>query len=90
MTEFTLGMNTCVAVKRWPEPEEWARIFAEDFYRDLAAGGFLLRLKYRALSASVDLVQNRITGNGPFQFRCAVGMRGSTAGAREHFDLKTR
>jgi len=31
MTEFTLGMNTCFAVKRWPEAEEWARIVAEDF-----------------------------------------------------------
>ena len=31
MTEFTLGMNTCFAVKRWPEPEEWARIVAEEF-----------------------------------------------------------
>lgn len=31
MTEFTLGMNTCFAVKRWPEPGEWARIIAEDF-----------------------------------------------------------
>lgn len=31
MTEFTLGINTCFAPKRWPEPEEWARIVAEDF-----------------------------------------------------------
>ena len=31
MTEFVLGMNTCFAVKRWPEAEEWARIIAEDF-----------------------------------------------------------
>lgn len=31
MTEFILGMNTCFAVKRWPEAEEWARIIAEDF-----------------------------------------------------------
>ena len=31
MTEFTLGMNTCFAVKRWPEPDEWARVIAEDF-----------------------------------------------------------
>lgn len=31
MTEFVLGMNTCFAVKRWPESEEWARIVAEDF-----------------------------------------------------------
>jgi sugar phosphate isomerase/epimerase len=31
MTEFTLGMNTCFAVKRWPEAEEWARLVAEEF-----------------------------------------------------------
>ena len=31
MTEFTLGINTCFAPKRWPEPEEWARIVAQDF-----------------------------------------------------------
>jgi len=31
MTEFVLGMNTCFAVKRWPEPDEWARIIAEEF-----------------------------------------------------------
>lgn len=30
MTEFTLGTNLCFAVKRWPEPEEWARIVAEE------------------------------------------------------------
>jgi sugar phosphate isomerase/epimerase len=31
MTDFTLGINLCFAPKRWPEPEEWARIVAEDF-----------------------------------------------------------
>jgi len=31
MTEFTLGVNLCFAPKRWPEPEEWARIVAEEF-----------------------------------------------------------
>src|SRR5215471_8852458 len=31
VTNFILGMNTCFAVKRWPEPEEWARIVAEEF-----------------------------------------------------------
>jgi hypothetical protein len=31
MTDFTLGINTCFAVKRWPEPEEWARIVSEEF-----------------------------------------------------------
>ena len=31
MTQITLGINTCFAPKRWPEPEEWARIVAEEF-----------------------------------------------------------
>lgn len=31
MTEFTLGINNCFAPKRWAEPEEWAKIVAEDF-----------------------------------------------------------
>jgi sugar phosphate isomerase/epimerase len=31
MTDFTLGINTCFAPKRWPEPEEWARIVSQEF-----------------------------------------------------------
>src|SRR5690554_4919133 len=31
MPKITLGMNTCFAAKRWPEPEVWCRIIAEDF-----------------------------------------------------------
>jgi D-erythrulose 1-phosphate 3-epimerase len=27
-TRYTLGINTCFAVKRWPEPERWAEIVA--------------------------------------------------------------
>ena len=30
MTDFTLGINLCFAPKRWPEPEEWARIVSEE------------------------------------------------------------
>jgi D-erythrulose 1-phosphate 3-epimerase len=30
MTDFTLGINTCFAVKRWPEPERWAAIVRND------------------------------------------------------------
>jgi D-erythrulose 1-phosphate 3-epimerase len=29
MTTFRLGINTCFAVKRWPEPEAWAGLTAE-------------------------------------------------------------
>ncbi len=31
MTRFTLGTNTCFATNRWPEPEEWARLVAQEF-----------------------------------------------------------
>ena len=27
---YTLGINTCFAVKRWPEPERWAAIVADE------------------------------------------------------------
>lgn len=29
-TRFSLGVNTCFAVKRWPDPAEWARLVRED------------------------------------------------------------
>lgn len=35
MTTFRLGINTCFAVKRWPEPKAWARIVADDLGLDL-------------------------------------------------------
>ena len=30
MTVFRLGINTCFAVKRWPEPEQWAAIVRDE------------------------------------------------------------
>jgi sugar phosphate isomerase/epimerase len=35
MTAYRLGINTCFAVKRWPRPEEWARIAADELGLDL-------------------------------------------------------
>ena len=29
MASVRFGLNTCFAVKRWPEPDEWARIAAD-------------------------------------------------------------
>lgn len=31
MTQYSLGVNTCFAVKRWPEPDVWAGIVRERF-----------------------------------------------------------
>ena len=35
MTHFTLGVNNCFAVKRWPEPEAWATIVRDAMGLDL-------------------------------------------------------
>ena len=35
MTSYRLGINTCFAVKRWPEPERWARLVAGELELDL-------------------------------------------------------
>lgn len=35
MTTYRLGINTCFAVKRWPEPERWARLVRDELELDL-------------------------------------------------------
>lgn len=35
MTSYRLGINTCFAVKRWPQPERWARLVADELALDL-------------------------------------------------------
>jgi sugar phosphate isomerase/epimerase len=34
MTNLHLGINTCFAVKRWPEPEQWVRIVTDELGLD--------------------------------------------------------
>jgi sugar phosphate isomerase/epimerase len=35
VTTYRLGINTCFAVKRWPEPSRWAEIVADELRLDL-------------------------------------------------------
>jgi sugar phosphate isomerase/epimerase len=35
MTSYRLGINTCFAVKRWPQPDRWARLVRDEFRLDL-------------------------------------------------------
>ena len=35
MTSYRLGINTCFAVKRWPQPERWARLVRDELGLDL-------------------------------------------------------
>src|SRR4029079_10245092 len=32
---YRLGINTCFAVKRWPQPERWAALVRDEFGLDL-------------------------------------------------------
>jgi len=40
VTRYTLGVNNCFAVKRWPEPEAWAKIVRESMGLDLVQHSF--------------------------------------------------
>ena len=35
MTTYRLGINTCFAVKRWPQPERWAALVRDELGLDL-------------------------------------------------------
>jgi hypothetical protein len=35
VTSYRLGINTCFAVKRWPQPERWAPLVAGELELDL-------------------------------------------------------
>jgi sugar phosphate isomerase/epimerase len=35
VTAYLLGINTCFAVKRWPQPESWARLVRDELELDL-------------------------------------------------------
>jgi D-erythrulose 1-phosphate 3-epimerase len=35
VTVYRLGINTCFAVKRWPQPERWARLVRDELELDL-------------------------------------------------------
>ena len=48
MSRIVLGINNCFAVKRWPEPEEWCRIVAEE-------------LKLRYVQFSFDLLDPKVS-----------------------------
>ena len=40
MIRYTLGVNNCFAVKRWPEPEAWAKIVRESMGLDVVQQSF--------------------------------------------------
>ena len=40
MSRLHLGINTCFAVKRWPEPEQWVRIVKHELGLDCCQFSF--------------------------------------------------
>jgi hypothetical protein len=39
VTVYRLGINTCFAVKRWPQPERWAALVRDELGLDLVQHG---------------------------------------------------
>ena len=67
MTEFTLGINNCFAPKRWPEPEQWAKIIAEEFGLKSVQFSFDLmdpRASADAVAAYVDHTRHAVERHG--------------------------
>ena len=63
MTRFTLAINNCFAVKRWPEPEDWSRIVVKDLGLNIVQFSYDLldpRTKEPALSVMIGKI-NRAT-----------------------------
>jgi D-erythrulose 1-phosphate 3-epimerase len=63
---YRLGINTCFAVKRWPEPERWAELVAGTFELDLVQHSLdLVDLDAAApLDAQADAVAAACRGHG--------------------------
>ena len=65
-----LGINTCFAVKRWPQPDDWARIVREELGLDV-------------VELSLDLIEDTDTPGGrergAVQIRSALGRYGLCA-----------
>lgn len=55
MTTFTLGINTCFAVKRWPRPADWAEVVRRDLGLDVVQHSFDLV----DLDGGIDLVHSQ-------------------------------
>lgn len=67
MTAFSLGINTCFAVKRWPEPDVWAHLVREELSLDLVQHTLDLvdlGAPPDELAGSVDAVRNACERHG--------------------------
>lgn len=67
MTSFSLGVNTCFAVKRWPEPEAWAALVRDDLGLTLVQHSLDLvdlEAPAPALEAHLDRVRSACAGAG--------------------------
>jgi sugar phosphate isomerase/epimerase len=61
-----LGMNTCFAVKRWPEPEQWAAIVAEFDLKIVQMSVDLLPMVHSGVAARrhIERVRRAVEANG--------------------------
>lgn len=66
-----LGINTCFAVKRWPEPEQWIRLITQDLELDCC-------------QFSLDLVDPLLDADATRAYAEETRQRAASAGLRLH------
>ena len=67
MTSYRLGINSCFAVKRWPQPERWARLIRDELELDLVQHSLDLvdlDAPAAALTEQATRLQAACTGTG--------------------------
>ena len=69
MTTYQLGINTCFAVKRWPQPERWGRLVRDELELDLVQHSLDL--------VDLDLPPAAVTGEAT-RLRAACASSGLT------------
>jgi sugar phosphate isomerase/epimerase len=93
MPGLHLGINSCFAVKRWPEPERWVSVIAEDLGLDCCQFSFDLvdpLLDEAALLAYADEVRASAAAHGLFVHSTFTGLAAYSWSQLLHPDARLR
>ncbi len=93
MTRYALGINTCFAVKRWPQPESWAPIVRDQLGLDLVQHSLdLVDLDAgsRFRGAEADRVRRACESNGIQVHSTFTGLAAYSSNLLLHPDAEAR
>jgi sugar phosphate isomerase/epimerase len=93
VTSYRLGINTCFAVKRWPQPERWARLVRDELELDLVQHSLdLVDLDASPAEVTDQAVrlQAACTGNGLALHSTFTGLAAYSSNLLLHPDERAR